>query len=351
MSLADELYALRHSAAWSRSEHVSAWRVFGPEAFEAMDHLCPPELYLQDGQFIHTLLLDDAGIPLADVYVGLDDEEFIVLAEGMEPDALARHFAANLPVGTAAEIPRLDDRAILSVNGPFAWEVMAELFDPEVMGLPYSTFFVSGGITCFRGGKTGEYGYDLLVPRNREGEVIARLRELGAAYDMIEAGLEALDHCALENWFFNIRREGRLGVTPLELQLQWRVSYRKEYVGSDALQKLRRSGVRQRLTTVVCSDEIATGDPVEHEGREIGRIVNAGFSAPRGDWVGLAMLDIAWAHSGLGCLAAAHGASIRRLRTVSPPVLFNVSLTVGPQSHSYRKGDGRALKPRASEGT
>jgi aminomethyltransferase len=342
MSLERELRALRRSAAWSRLDHVAAFRVRGAGAFEAADRLFPAELYLQDGQIIQTLVLDAAGVPLADAYVALDDEELLVLAEGADPAALARHFAANAPPGVDAAFDRLDGFAIRSVNGPYAWEVMSALLDPEVMGLPYLTFFEVDGIVCLRAGKTGEYGYDLLVPEEREPELMARLAELAPAFDMVEAGLEALDHCALENWFFNIRREGRLGLTPLELQLQWRVSYRKEYVGAAALRERRARGVAERLTALVSAEEIAAGDPVEHEGRRIGRIVNAGFSAALGRFVGLALLDIAWACSGLDCLVARRGAGTAPLRTVSPPFLHNLSLEVSPQSHSYKDAAGRA---------
>ncbi|MCP5067184.1 MAG: hypothetical protein GY946_11515, partial [bacterium] len=82
-------------------------------------------------------------------------------------------------------------------------------------------FFGEEDCYCFRAGKTGEYGYDLLVPHAQYDPLHDKLQDIGRAFDMQPVGLAALDQCALENWFFNIRREGQLGLTPLELQ-RWR---------------------------------------------------------------------------------------------------------------------------------
>jgi glycine cleavage system aminomethyltransferase T len=142
--------------------------------------------------------------------------------------------------------------------------------------------------------------------------------------------LEALDQCALENWFFNIRREGREDVTPIELQLQWRVSYRKEFTGSTSLAARRAKGPAVRLTCVIAKGEVSAGDEVMIGGERVGAIVNAGYSDVRGDWVALALLDRSVAYPGIECRVGQAAA-----RTVSPPVLQNRSLVVSPQLHSY----------------
>jgi glycine cleavage system aminomethyltransferase T len=321
-------HAIRNSVALSRMEHVGCLRISGEDAFDVLDRICPKDLYLRDGQMLHTLLLSERAFPLADLYVCRDDDDYILLAEGMGPGGIedfVRNFAPGSPRIFFEDLSL--SHALLSLNGPYAWEILGELLGPEVIGLPYLTFYRIGRFVCFRAGKTGEYGYDLLVPSGEAGAVEERLMEIGRAFDIGRAGLDALDQCAMENWFFNIRREGRVEVTPIELQLQWRVSYRKSYVGSKALSERRRAGPTERLTCVLSETALAAGDPVEHEDRKAGRMVNAGFSSMRGDWVGLALVEISLAFPGLRFGA---------VRTVSPPVLNNRSLHVSPQAHSYR---------------
>ena len=57
----------------------------------------------------------------------------------------------------------------------------------------------------------------------------------GRRFELLEVSQAALDQCALENWFFNIRREGKAGLTPLELGLQWRLASGKNFVGAKAV--------------------------------------------------------------------------------------------------------------------
>jgi glycine cleavage system aminomethyltransferase T len=333
MSLPEELSAIRNSVAVSRMDHVIALRLRGERLFAALDRVIAADLHLRDGQMLQSLILDEQGHVFADVYLGCDDDEFFLLAEG--PSAaeltafLSRQFASD---GVEIE-DQSASHGLVMLNGPYAWELLALLAGPDVVGLPYHTFFHFDGGLGLRAGKTGEYGYGLLVPRQDVEGLCARLLELGGSLDARAAGLEALDLCALENWHLNIRREGREPVTPIELQLQWRVSYRKNYVGSEALVRRKREGPRQRLTCLVSKRALEVGSEVTLAERSLGRIVNVGYSTLRQDWTALGLLDIQFAHPGIDALRA--GVDRVELRTVSPPLLNNRSLHVSPQIHSY----------------
>ena len=62
-----------------------------------------------------------------------------------------------------------------------------------------------------------------------------------------------LDQAALENGFFCPRHRGLLGRSPLELQLQWRVSFGLDYRGVEALRAQREAGV----------DNVPAGDTLQ----------------------------------------------------------------------------------------
>ncbi|HZN93576.1 MAG TPA: hypothetical protein VFB81_12775, partial [Myxococcales bacterium] len=226
----------------------------------------------------------------------------------------------------------------LSLNGPFAWEAMVSLEGQEIIGMPYLSFYrPSPDRIYFRAGKTGEYGYDLLVPRDRASALRERLSELGKGFDLAELGLAELEQGMLEAFSFNIRREGRAGATPLELQLQWRISYRKESIAAAALKERRARGAQERLTFVGSPERFAIGDAVTFEGRPIGKVVNAGWSEVLGTWLGTALLEVAYAHPKVDRyrVRAAAG-SEHPLRTLTPPAILNRSLLVNVQVHSYR---------------
>ena len=156
----------------------------------------------------------------------------------------------------------VESHRVFAFSGPYAWEALAPVLGPEVVGMPYLTFAHVDRTICFRAGKTGEYGYDLLVPAEEEQALWDRILEAGRPFDLEPADLELLDLCALENWAFNIRREGRSGATPIELQLQWRVCHRKAYRGSVALAERRRTGPSRRLTCLVAGAPPSIGAAV-----------------------------------------------------------------------------------------
>src|SRR4051812_30520265 len=281
----DAVHALRHSVGLSRLDHVHYLAVTGPRAYEAVDCLVSGLLRVRDGQLMHTLLLTDDARPFADVYVARNDEECLLLAEGPSREELLAHVQRHLPSDGSA---RLEDRsashAIIGVDGPYAWELLGATLDPEVIGLPFLTFYHHRQWLCYRAGKTGEYGYGVIGPRDDIDQLEQRMRTTGQAYDLVNVGLDALDQCALENWFFNIRREGREDVTPIELQLQWRVSYKKDFTGSAALRQRRLAGAATRLTCLIADDSVAIGDSAMICDTHAGSLVNTGYSDVRQGW-------------------------------------------------------------------
>ena len=337
--------AIRRSVAVSPAEHISVLRVSGTAAFDALDRIVPRELFIRDGQILHSMLLKDDATVVADLFVCRQDESYLLLSEGASADDLGRCLQEQVPAGSDLEVRSLDEsHGLIALDGPYAWELLAEALSPDVVGLPYLGLFDLAPWLCVRAGKTGEYGYLLLGERGEIPALMARLNEEGKRFDLAQTDLEALDQCALENGFFNIRREGSLDLTPIELQLQWRASYQKDYVGAAALRRKRSEGADSRVVTVTGTSPLAQGDFVFLGEARVGRIVNAGPSDTRGDWVALALVEKRWAHPGLN-LCAIHGEARVEIRSVSPPVINNRSLYVHPQRHSYRAREDQTFAP------
>jgi glycine cleavage system aminomethyltransferase T len=350
MPLADELSAIRSSVALGDGAHVVCLHVSGAGAFDALSRVSSAELFLQDAQMRASLLLGEDAIPFADVYVCRSDESFYLLSEGPTAAELSAHLHAHAPVGAELHVADLGEtHEIVSLHGPYAWELLGECLGPDLVGLPYLSFYATpfagpgGGVLCFRGGKTGEYGYDLVVDRRDAAALRALLAERGQAFDLGVASLEAIDLCALENGFFNVRREGRAGLDPIELQLQWRTSYGREHVGAEALRARRAAGPRRRVTHAVAASTVAAGDAVELDGAPVGMLLQAAASPLRGDWVALALLDRQYAHAGIDRYVARGAGAAVPLRTVAPPLCNNRSLYVSPQRHAYRTRAGDAF--------
>lgn len=342
--IAGEVRAVRESAGLCRLDHTAVVRVEGPDAFSLLDVTSPGPLFLRESQMRHTLLLDEDARPAADLYVCCDEEGFFLLAEGLsEADLLTRlaaRRAERLPAGEVTLRPLSDSHSLLGLNGPYAWEIMAAFLGPSVLGMPYLTLMRVDDIVCFRAGKTGEFGYDLLVPRAAASSSWARLLEVGAPFDLAPVGLAALDLCALENWHFNIRapRDTSLvqPLTPIELQLQWRVSYQRDFVGAEALRARRAAGAAVRATSFVAAQAIAPGQAILFEGWPCGEVLASALSPTLGAWTGIALLPVRLAHPGIADFVAQGEDAPVAITTRTPPLINNRSLFVDPHRHSYR---------------
>jgi glycine cleavage system aminomethyltransferase T len=274
--------------------------------------------------------------------VGRDDQRYLLSAEGPSGDALEQWLEQHA-AGPELQLERLDrTHRLFSLHGPWAWELLSACLGPDVVGMPYLTLMRGGGgLICLRTGKTGEYGYELLVPNEGFAALHEGLVQAGRDWELQRVSQGTLDHCALENWFFSIRHEGRFALSPLELGLQWRLSpKKKEYVGAAALAGRRASA---RVTCVVADGPVAEGDEVSFEGRVIGRVLHAVKSPVVQGWVASTLLELPLAVPGIwGLTAGGHAA-----RTSSPPVLNNRSLYVSPQRHTWADRSSPQFPPLA----
>lgn len=340
MSLADDVRAVRSSVTLIASDHVAAVRIGGAQAHELLDRVSPQQLFVRGGQMLHTLLLADDATPVADVYLCCGDDDYTVLAEGLDGPALAAYLAAHA-TGLDAQITDLTPtHAMLSLDGPYAWELLTNLTSPHVIGLPYLAFYDEGRFTCFRAGKTGEFGYDLLVERARVDEIRALIEAAGASVGLRTITLPAIETCALEAGFFNIRRDVRPGLTPIELQLQWRVATIRTFPGSAALDA-RRATVTSRVACLASAAELVDDAPVLLDNEQVGRILHAAHSPTRDEFLALALLDLPISHAGISGFVS-NGAAAR---TLSSPTINNRSLYVDPQRHSWATRDTDVFPP------
>jgi glycine cleavage system aminomethyltransferase T len=344
MSVDLEVNAIRTSCALSTMNHAVYLRISGADAYAAADRIFPTTLRLRDAQILLTLLLKENGRLLADVQLGREDDNFLVVIEGLPPDEAIALLRDRMPSGAQVDIEDIgESHEVLALNGPYAWEVMSALAGPEIVGMPYGTLFRVRGWTCFRAGKTGEYGYELFIPKQEAPAVREQILEIGSRFELQEASLQALDRCALENWFLNVRREGREDLTPLELQLQWRISYEKDYVGVEALRKRRADGIRRRIACLIGDTPVEAGMDLWFGDSPVGYVVNAEFSNVRKQWVAHGLLDTRLSRPGIQGFSVGEPASAPSFCTVLAPVINNRSLYVNPQRHHFRTRDGMAF--------
>lgn len=339
-----EVRAIREGVAFAADPQVVMIRVEGAGAAGLIDRVATRPAPRGVGRANAALLLDEEARVFADVLLCSDRGGVLVLAEGPKGGALVEWLQAHAPADASVR-DLADTHSFVAIDGPFAWEPMIALCGKEVLGVPpQSSFrldpFPGLGV---RASRTGEHGYALVIPREGAGELDAKLAELRAGYSLATPGRAALDLCVLENGYFSIRTPGCEGLTPVELQLQWRVRHGRPFVGSEALLARQATRGRGRVTWWVAEDAGAVvGDEVRIAGKKVGEVLQAAFSPVLGRTIGLALVVDRWAHPGLPCNA---GAADVRLRTATPPLIDNRSLYVKPSQHTFARREEYGFPP------
>jgi len=344
VSLQSEIETVRQRVGISSRNHLCLVSVRGTGALALLDVTSPVPLFLREGQIRHTLLLDDGARPVADLQIAHVEDGYILMADGVSESELLQHLETrrNLEVPDAqVVIEGIGERfRVLGLDGPYAWELASGVLGPAVLGMPYLTVLqCERGVMCLRGGKTGEYGYDIIVPADKAATVESELEAAGKAFDAGRISLPALDHCALENWHFSPRnvRPSRLVpvLTPIELQLQWRVNFGRKYAGVAALSRRRAEPSGYRVACVTLSKCVPDGTLVLSGTQVVGEIQTLVFSQPRDEFIGTALVYQKLASPGSpGLSVVSEGESVA-LTVRTPPLLNNRSLFITPHRNPY----------------
>ena len=326
--------AIRSSVALRILPDLRCLQLTGGAVFDALDAVCPCDLFLRSGELRPTVLLRDDAVVFADVCVCREGATGYVLCYGPEADELTAWIRGRVP--ECADLRIIDmgeSHEAVSFDGPYAWELCGEVFGSDVVGLPPLGVMDLEGAVLFRIERTGEYGYCALVPREEWNTSLEdEIRTRGAEFDLAYTDEAAWSQCLLENLSFDMNREGRLGLTPMELQMQWRLSSRKQgYPGAEAIRSLRKSGWNRRVTLFSTPGLVGTGAVVTCEGEPVGNVLASGYSPSRGDYVGKALIQRPYWHAGLDDFRV----GTETLTTISAPAIRTLSMKVSPYRHSF----------------
>ena len=203
--LAEHRWTREHAGLFDVS-HMGQARISGADAVSWFERFVPGDYQiLKDGKQKYSLLLNDDGGIMDDLMAGKPDHAglYVVVNAGNKEEDFA-WLQARLEGDVT--LTRLEDRALLAIQGPEAAEVMAA-HEPVLaeMGFMDSARLMLFGVDCFisRSGYTGEDGYEISVPGDQAERIWNTLLEdarvkpigLGARDSLrLEAGLPLHGH-------------------------------------------------------------------------------------------------------------------------------------------------------------
>ena len=345
----DEYKAVRENALLVDYSHMAIVSVTGEDAWILVNHIASADISIvRDEQGIYSLVLNDDGTILGDMYVLCAMDGYYILSENISVARIieALKFAAekydDLGIQEIPEIKSMEDDnwGAIMLEGPYSWELMSEIYGYDIIGLPYCEYMnTEDDLIIFRCGKHGEFAYQVIGPQSLLVELWVKLQKIGVKYLLKTGGLDYQRIVRVENpgWDQSIYAE--YSTNPVELQLQWAIQYDKEdFIGKAAVELMSaQSAARKVVGIVPCVNcaSLSKDDKILVNGQTVGFIINAVYSPAAQSWIALAFINTPYALSDIDgyIIKTAHGDIAAKTKTL--PFIYNFSLLVNPTTHSY----------------
>jgi glycine cleavage system aminomethyltransferase T len=295
-------------------EDVTLWdvaverniEISGADGLRFAEFLCPRDLSkCAVGQGKYVVLTDGSGGIVNDpVLLRLEQNRFWLACADSDVLLWARGVACGS--GMSVELREVDV-APLQVQGPKSRELMKDLFGEAVLGLGYYFFMRTrlDGIPLIvtRTGWTGELGYEIyLLDTSRGDDLWNRVMEAGKPYRIAATGPS--DIRRIEAGILNYGIDMTLENNPFEVGLERLVDLDKpfDFVGRDALRRIKSEGVRRKLVGVEIGgarlDLNMTRYPVRESGAQAGFVTSCVHSPRLEKNIGYAWLPAEKARPG-----------------------------------------------------
>ena len=222
---------------------------------------------------------------------------------------------------------REPDVSPLQVQGPKSKQVVQALFGDKVLALRYYYFLETDldgiPVVVTRTGWTSEVGYEIYLRDGSRGdELWERIMEAGRPFNIRPTGPS--DIRRIEGGILNHGTDMTLDNNPYEVGLERLVDLDKdaEFLGREALRRVREEGVERRLVGVEIEgppiEFNMTRWPVRKGGETIGQVTSAIYSPRLKENIGYAMVPVGHAVLGSKLEVETPGGVVRAVVVPTP---------------------------------
>jgi len=254
----DEHLTVRKNVGIFDVSHMGDIIVKGKDAEKFLDYLLPTKVSaMESNEAKYSAYLNENGIMLDDTIVYKVNRENFLLV----PNAATAEKIYNWIIEKSKGYDvKINDRTLLyssiAVQGPRAKEVMEKLTDYDYSKMksfhfdfvkfngienrgddfiPYGKIFVS------RTGYTGEDGFELIFPNEYASTIWNTLLKEGKEFNLKPCGLGARDTLRMEKGMLLSGTDFNMDRTPIEASIGWIVNYDHDFIGKEALLKIKNS--------------------------------------------------------------------------------------------------------------
>jgi aminomethyltransferase len=280
--------------------HMGEIATEGPEAAELLQRLLSNDVSkIQIGGAQYSCLCREDGGALDDLFTyRIATDQYLTVTNAANHVRDLEWFEAHAVEFNVQVRDRIDDFAMLAVQGPDARAIVARLAEGELpvrFRTEELTIAGSPALVCGTG-YTGEDGVELLLAPEAAGAVWDALIGAGAS----PAGLGARDTLRLEvNYclYGNDLTEER---TPIEAGLGWCVKEDTGFIGSDACRRVRDEGPKEILEPFVITEAgiPRQGNRILSSDDDVGEVTSGTMSPSLGVGIGMGYVQADLAEPG-----------------------------------------------------
>lgn len=267
------------------------------------------------GEAKYTTMLNEDGIIIDDVIV-FHIEEDLYWVSTLYIDELIAWFDAHKAGEDVSYREITGITTMYAVQGPNSRAVLNAMLAESIDDLKY--FHIRDNkiegvdVKIARSGYTGELGYEIYCKPEDSAFIEVKLEKFGKEYGITKITTDVIVTSLPREKGFVLMSD-LAGCNPLEVGFGWTIGWDKEFVGKEALLKVKEEGAKRDLIGFVVEDaaaEVAPGAVVKVNGVDAGKVTmfTYGFTVEKN--IGFALVDKAVAKAGDSAVIVDNGKEI-----------------------------------------
>ena len=295
--------AIRERVALIDQSSFTKFEITGPGAFKFLQQLAAANMDQAPGAAIYTQLCNERGGIEADLTIMRTGEDSFYVVTGSGFGVRDGHWIrSHLPTDGSVTMRDLTSaRAVINLTGPDARKVLEQVAEGDVSNsaFPYmSCRDIDIGyapVRAIRLTYVGELGWELHIPTEFATHVYETLQKAGQEFGMVNAGYRAIDSLRLEKRYLYWGADITPDYNPIEAGLGFCVALgRGDFIGSDALARVKQDGPSQRLTTFLVDAPVTVhgGEAIIRDGNVLGITTSGNFGHTIGKNIVLGYLPV-----------------------------------------------------------
>ncbi|CAB0037881.1 unnamed protein product [Trichogramma brassicae] len=300
-NIREEALACRNNAALFDLSYFGKFYLCGPDAQKAADYLFTAKTDSDIDKTVYTTMLNAKGGTEADCTITwILPGSSSVVDPIFKGKALYIVSAGLSSYHTWAHIRRViaekgfnvslsdatNQMGVLSLQGQNSQKILQNIVNEDLFAddFPFSTskLMKANGrkVRLFRISFVGELGYELHVPLESCERVYRGIMEYGKRWRLKLAGYRALYSLSCEKGYHLWNSDLRSDDSPLEANLGFTCRKDGKYLGSQAVEELRKSGVKKRLVTLHVKHQVPMWglETVYRDGEIVGYLRRAEYA-------------------------------------------------------------------------